>query len=270
MLNTANTTIICPLNDAESFTIIKIAKRLGFETRVSLQNSWFCPLNREPNATFHESKENLIIVEMPGPENEAILSKKHRLFIVDHHHYASLGLNRDNPKSSIEQFAKLIGYTLSREELGIAINDQKYIYGLVEAGYSQEEIKEIRKLDLSLQGFSSEDFQLSEADFHSQEQLGNDLYIYKSSTIEKFSYLLDLHVLSKNCQFSNVIILGKANEQKGDYIYFSGKMEIINILKDLGGFSKQSSEQYGLWGGFERGVEQVDIMRALEIIKSVQ
>ncbi len=265
-MDTKDTTVICPLNDAESFTIIRIAKRLGYETRVSAQNDWFCPLDREPEHTFHDLKQQVIIIEMPGPNRETILLQDHVLHIVDHHDYASLNLHRDNPQSSLQQFAALIRYSLTRDETAIAINDQRYIYGLADAGYGKAEIQEIRKLDLLLQGYTDEDFRVTNDDAEHGEKLTSGVTMYRSSLVEKFSYLLDLHVLANDCKFSNVVITGTAKNTKGTYIFFSGDMNIIERLKTLGGYSKQSTPEYGLWGGFKQGIEKVDLDRAMDMI----
>lgn len=266
-MDIADTTLICPQNDAESFTIIDVAKRLGYETRVSAQKDWFCPLDQEPEATFRGLKPHVVIVEMPGLKREKSLQREHIMHIIDHHDYASLGIHRDNPKSSLEQFADLTGYRLNREEIGIAINDQKYIYGLAAAGYTLDEIQTIRRFDLQIQGYTDEDFRISEEDATHGERLTEDLTWYRSSLVEKFSYLLDMHVLKNNCQFSAVVVTGKAKGQKGTYIFFSGRMDLIKRLKALGGYSKQSTDEYGLWGGFEHGIEQVNIAKAMDTIR---
>lgn len=267
-LSNTNTSVLCPLNDAESFTIVKIAKRLDFDTRVSGQHSWFCPLNTEPLHTFQGLKENLIIVEMPGEKEEGQLKKEHNIFIVDHHDYPSLGIKRDNPKSSLEQFATLVGYSLTKEEQAVAINDQRYIYGLSEAGYSKKEIFDIRKLDLALQGYTDEEFTALEKDLGTRKVLTNGTYVYQSSIVQKYTYLLDLHVLHMGCRFSNVLVRGQGDNDKGHFLFFSGDNGLITELKKLGGFSKKSCDEYGLWGGYEAGIEKVDIEKAFDIISN--
>lgn len=262
-----DTSIICPLNDAESFTILRIAKNLGYEARVSVQNSWFCPLDSEPPYTFLNLRKNVIIVEMPGPQQEELLRQEHDVIVIDHHDYTSLDLHRDHSKSSLEQFAFLAGYRLSREDMAVAVNDQRYIYGLIEEGFSREEIRRVRQLDLLLQGYTEGDFHASEADTQKKTTFVNGVTLYHSSLQEKFSYLLDLHVLGCDGRRSNIAITGPARDDKGMYIYFSGDIGFVEQLKSLGGYSKQSTPSYGLWGGFERGRERVDLMKALDIIR---
>jgi hypothetical protein len=264
-LNPTNTTFICPRNDAESATIIEILRKSGFEVRISKQQTWFCPLDNEPDETFENLKEIVVIVEMPGLESEARLAEKHEVIIVDHHGYPSLGLNRENSRSSIEQVAELIGYELSDFEKGVSINDQEYIYGLIKNDYSEEVIKKIRALDLKMQGYTEEQFQINMEDQQKPVFHGPDIYHYETR-IPKYSYLIDLHVIKQKGRFSNVVITGKSDEKKKKLIFFSGSMDKIKKLKELGGYSKQSNEQYGLWGGYEDGEEKVNLDEALNII----
>jgi hypothetical protein len=234
---------------------------------VARQEGWFCPLENEPEGTFENLKKNVVIVEMPGLESEEKLRRKHRVIIVDHHGYPSLGIERENVKSSIEQVAELIGYKLSRFELGIAINDQEYIYGLIEKGYSEEEIKEIRGLDLKMQGYKEEEFKINQEDQQNPLLDGPSIYHYQTR-IPKFSFLIDLHVLKQAGNFTNVLVTGWADEKRGKLIFFSGEMKKIDKLKKLGGYSKKSNQKYGLWGGYERGDEKVDLEKAMRGINS--
>jgi hypothetical protein len=267
-LTSLNTSIICPLNDAESLTIIKIAKKKGYEVRISLQNGGFCPLFREPVSTFRGLKENVIIIEMPGIEKESEIKAKHNLIIIDHHDYSSLNVMRDNPISSLEQFSKLLNYKLSNFENAIAINDQKYIYGMIESHLPIETIKEIRNLDLSFKGYSEEEIEISKKDLQSKITTPNGIHHYKATIIDKHTYLSDLHIFSQNGKISNFSITGPASKGKEKYLWFSGDMEIIRKLKKLGGYSKQSNEQYGYWGGFQKGIEKVDLYLAHKILES--
>jgi len=96
------TNFIYPHKDAESATIIDILKRHNFDVHIPKQTTWFYPLDKEPQETFSNLKENVVIVEMPGLESEQRLAKKYNVIIVDHHCNLPLGINRENTKSSIE------------------------------------------------------------------------------------------------------------------------------------------------------------------------
>lgn len=260
--------VICPCNDAESYTVVQIARRLHLDIRVSPQRTWFCPLDREPPATFRDLRRRIIIVEMPGPSKEEELRALHEIFIVDHHDYPSLGYTRENERSSLEQFAQLVGYQLTREEQAVAINDQLYIYGLVDAGFSKEEIVRVRTLDLTMQGYTDAMLTANEADLETRVILPTGITRYRSS-LPKFAYLIDLHVLRNDCRRSNIVVTGSTGDNRGAFMYFSGDQRIINRLKNLGGFSKKSAASYGLWGGYEFGAERVDLLRADDMLTNV-
>lgn len=264
-INKFNSTFVCPHNDAESATIINILKRHNFDVRISKQTTWFSPLDKEPDETFYNLKENVVIVEMPGLQSEERLADKHKVIIVDHHGYPSLGINRENPKSSIEQVAELIGYELDYFERGVSINDQEYIYGLAKNGYGEDDIKKIRELDLKMQGYTDEQFRINLEDQQKGTFYAPDVYHYKSR-INKYSFLIDLHVIEQKGKFTNILITGFADEMKKHLIFFSGTMEKIDKLKELGGYSKKSNDEYGLWGGYEDGLEKVDLDKAVRII----
>lgn len=267
-LSSENTTIICPKNDAESFTILEIAKNIFTDVRVSQQTTWFCPLDMEPANTFEMLKENVIIIEMPSLEKENLLKDKgHNLIIIDHHGYPSLGISRESNISSIEEFSELVGHTLTRWERGISINDQLYIYGLIANGYTKEEIKQIRELDLQCQGYTESDFKNALSDITHGEEINPTTTLYHTSGL-KYTYLIDLHILKQNGNFSNVVILGETGDTRGKLIFFSGELQKINALKKLGGYSKISNNIYGLWGGYEYGKEKVDLNEALRIISA--
>lgn len=269
-INPDNTTFICPINDAESFTIHKILIDLGYDVKVSQQGTWFSPLDKEPESTFNDLKQNIVIIEMPGPEKEKQLSKKHNVIIIDHHSYPSyFGIERENKKSSIEQVANLINYELNRDEIAVSINDQKYIYGLIDEGFSEEEIQKVRKLDLKSQGYTEKELSISENDLKSCKILPNGTFQYESS-IPKYSYLIDLHVMKQKGKFSNVVVLGDSDLEKKRFIFFSGTVKIIKQLLELGGYSKIGTEDYGLWGGYKEGKEKVDINKAMKIISTYE
>lgn len=152
--------VICPQNDGESKTIIQICQRLMVDVRKSNQ-PWGARLELEPQENLQNLHQNLVVVEMPSNLLEEELRRRgHKVMIVDHHFYPALGLDRRRPDSSLEQVAAILGYTLDRRELGIAINDRDYIFGLLDAGYTTQEILEIRQLDLEAQGVSQERFEL--------------------------------------------------------------------------------------------------------------
>ncbi|MBI5409185.1 MAG: hypothetical protein HZA14_07455 [Nitrospirae bacterium] len=188
-LTAPDTSVICPSNDGEGRSIIDIARRMSFDVRVSPQG-WGAKLSKEPPETFLGLRENVVIVEIPGVEKEAELGRTHRLYIIDHHRYD--GLDRINPLSSLEQFARLTGYELDRREAGVALNDRGYIYALKDAGYSEEEIRGIRRYDFEAQGYGIDDFKALSEDYSKGYAHKGRCYVVETES-RKTSFLSDMH-----------------------------------------------------------------------------
>ncbi len=98
-----------------------------------------------------EENEDLQVVgiELLGktkkPENPRIID-------IDHHNY-----ERCKP-ASIEQVAKLLGLELTDWQKKVAVNDKAYIPGLLDEGFSLDEIENIRRKDRETQGLTKADF----------------------------------------------------------------------------------------------------------------
>lgn len=159
----ARLSVIVPRNDLESETIFSISKKLGIDTRESKQR-WGARLENETESTFRDLRENVIIIEIPGREKEMELERLgHNVIPIDHHEYHNL--DRSSPKSSLEQFAQLVDYSLERNEQLVSINDQDYIWGLISFGASYDEITRIRDEDLKCQGITEADLKQARIDY---------------------------------------------------------------------------------------------------------
>lgn len=149
--------LVCPDNDAESRLILLIAYRLGLCVIRSGQGL---------GATLEREHGNILeliqatgcpevwIVEIPGPEVEQkIRDSGLSLTIIDHHVYGELDRSRGADgnllPSSLEQFLTLTDLTFDRLATwgfdpivvgGIAIMDTRFVQGLREEGFTQEEI----------------------------------------------------------------------------------------------------------------------------------
>lgn len=156
--------LVCPDNDLESRTILRLAYKLGMHVIRSMQNKG-ATLQKEPggvvdliNAT---QAEHVWIVEIPGVEiEEQLRANGLNVVVIDHHDYGMLLRSRASDgsrlPSSLEQFLQLAGID---DELmvqwglnprivrGIGILDALFVRGLREADYSQGVINII--LDLS-------------------------------------------------------------------------------------------------------------------------
>jgi len=257
--------LVCPRNDAESATILTIGKRLGMDIRQSQQQSWFCPLENEPASTLSRLRHSICIVEMPGVEKEEMLRQSgHRVFIIDHHDYHSFGLSRWSAQSSLEQFAALSGYVLSTDEQILAWNDQEYIYGLAARAVPPEKQRWVRAFDLREQGYSEQELSRAKQELLSGTQLSNGIYRYTLAH-NRFSALIDEHVFAHRGRLTNIWCVGMSAD-KGRAFFFTGQADVVRRLALLGGFSKLSNGQYGIWGGYELGSEAVDLRLASSLL----
>lgn len=235
--------LIVPKNDLESARIIEIARKYGMDVRVSKQ-PWGARLEKEPQPTFEDLKETVIIVEIPGPAKEKeLIEAGHNLIIIDHHDYGSL--NRSSEKSSLEQFAELIGHELTREEKLIAANDKSHVLGMITEGAKLDEIRRIRELDIKAQGYSDEEIELLSNDYKNREQVGK-LAIVRTSS-DRTSIIADLHQLPKT----------EAQVE----LYRKGKLkslpDIMVITENSAGISKLSL--YGSRDFIMRGIDLLEL-----------
>jgi hypothetical protein len=229
MISLEHVSVITPANDGESKTIVDICKRLNLDVRVSGQ-PWGATLDQESPKNLKDLRKIVIIVEMPSLKAEKELeSLGHEIVIIDHHYYPKMGLDRRKPDSSLEQVARLFGYTLTRKEKGIAINDRDYIFGLLDAGYTIPEILEIRQFDLSAQGVPEENVRKV------KEALGsapvkNGITILRLDFVNA-GYAQDFLVLENPNEVRSLLILGGKPLAK---VQFYGPPEVVEKLSDLG------------------------------------
>ena len=130
ILPVEKTTLICPTNDLESITILEIARRCGVDV-IEVPGDWGTKLTPGiiPSSKIGTLRENVVIVELPGEEiEETLRAEGKRVFRVDHHEYGGQETQESSRASSLEQFARLIGHELTREEWEVAINDRRRIW----------------------------------------------------------------------------------------------------------------------------------------------
>ncbi len=222
-------TLITPCNDGESKAIVEICRSLGLDVRISKQ-PWGASLDQEPAESLQNLKKKVVIVEMPSLKAEKMLEEMgHEVLVVDHHYYPKISLDRRKPDSSLEQVARLLGYKLSRKEKGIAINDRDYIFGLLEAGYTILEIREIRRFDLAAQGVPPENIEkVKEALKTAPEK--NGIIILRLDFVNA-GYAQDFLVLENPGIIKSLLILGGKPLAK---VQFYGPPEIVEKLADIG------------------------------------
>ena len=229
MLNPVETTVLCPVNDGESKVIVSICRELGTDLRISTQ-PWGATLDREPPANLAGLKPCVIIVEMPSIElEEKLRNAGHQVFVVDHHFYPASGMDRRKSISSLEQVADLLGYSLTRWEAGIAINDRDYIFGLLDAGYDMNEILAIRRFDLEAQGISQQEIEsVREALRTAPVEAGITILRLKSG---KAGFAQDFLVMENPREVRDLLVLTGNPVTKAQ---FYGDPEKVNRLAEIG------------------------------------
>jgi len=152
-ISAEDTSLICPCNDLESQTILKIGQQLGLDVH-QIDGEWGITLETALNqiAQPTQLREQVITIELPDHKGLGTLQQLGKqVHVIDHHQYSAKEVNTPLP-SSLEQFATLLDYALSEEEYQIAINDRDFLPGLSKAGVSLERAKSLRQQELELRG----------------------------------------------------------------------------------------------------------------------
>lgn len=222
-------TVICPFNDGESKTIVDICRRLGVDVRVSTQ-PWGATLDNEPAENLQVLKQTVVVVEMPSVLlEEELRGKGHEVLVVDHHHYPNWNLDRRRPLSSLEQVAEILHYTLDRREQGVAINDRAYIFGLLDAGYSMEEILALRRYDLESQGVPPERIDAVRAALKTAPVKSGITVLHLDFVNAGFAQ--DFLVLENPSHVRDLLVLGGNPIRK---VQFYGDPQKVEKLADIG------------------------------------
>lgn len=133
--------LICPKNDEESLQILRIAEAFSIPTMVS-QQPHGAKLAQEKQLLArildcNPQAQEVVIVEIPGPKEEAMLTAQGMLVhVIDHHRYD--GLDRMKQESSLEQFLSF--FEISDQDLHEAGFDAKMVraVGAIDRGFLWE------------------------------------------------------------------------------------------------------------------------------------
>lgn len=141
--------LICPKNDPESLTILRLSGAMNLAALESNQPHG-AKLELEENLMDRIAKyqpQRIVIVEIPGPDVEDKLRRAgYEIVLIDHHRYGEL--DRSNPESSLEQFLNLYEITNGDIEKlgfdpvlirGVGAMDRGFIWAVEELPYSNEE-----------------------------------------------------------------------------------------------------------------------------------
>lgn len=238
----AETTLIIPDNDGEAHLTIEIARRLWVDVRVSRQG-WGATLEaaRAQNPEILAStRKGVWLFEIPGKAVERDLEQGGtKVVVLDHHYYRDE--DRTQPTCSLEQFLEMLGVTDEQLEAlsldprfvqSVAVNDREYIYGLREAGFSEEEIRRVREYDMRAQlGERYEDaLRLNEAIYARRTRAGN-VTILRTTGEESVSPAVDRIVLDHPDEVAKILSVKHGADGELESLVFSGPTDLVQQLK---------------------------------------
>jgi len=163
-----NTTLVIPQNDGESIMIGEIADFFDIETR-RIEGDWYLP-RKERDKQLEQLKDfktHLVAVELEYEDLEKQwiddLEDDGSFTWIDHHRYPNGKKRiREGEGCSLDQFLKFFGlndpdlFKQAQEKgfpyswrfiQGVAANDAGFLQGMIDEGYTKEEILEIRAFD---------------------------------------------------------------------------------------------------------------------------
>lgn len=168
--------------------------------------------------------------------------------IIDHHNQ-SAGMEKS---TSIEQFAELLGISLTRWQKLIAANDRGWIPELLRAGASPEEIASIRAYDRKCQGVTEEEESAAKAISESFVSSGK-LDVLIIHLIHTSPYVDQLY---GKCE--NLLIITPQT------VNFFGWGEIVEKLgrEFPGSWYGGNLPETGFWGVEMTNLEEVEYIKA--------
>ena len=255
-LDRKTTVLVVPENDAEAMQIIDIAKALGMELLISAQPHG-ARLEHEDNLEERlrqTLKSDVVVVEMPGPDEETRLRKAgFNLMIIDHHRYDEVNRMTDPETgeplpSSLEQF--LIAFDVVDEELkqqgfdprmvrGVGAMDRGFLWALQRDGYSEMEIKEVSRYvrELSRRARGDAKTELNEKTsaeaWEHRQQIGEYTLVTSDVPGAEIRPVVSLMAAEQFGKPTPMIITSRG----GLLIYVQETPKAIELFKKFGGFT---------------------------------
>jgi len=263
MIDPTQVTLICPSNDLESATILKIAKdknKIGLNDVRKSEQGWGGKLGLE-NENLKNLKKNVIVIELPDPIKEKQLRELgYNVLAIDHHWYDFE--DRSKSKSSLEQFAVLFRYKLNDMEQLIAANDRGHLWEMVKCpNVTLDLIRKIRLQDLAAQGNTDEDLQICLHEYRRMSVVINGCKIVFTDR-DKNAAIADIHQTPCKGEFKRfkengadnhlpvkdllLVKLNKSNDKKVERLSFYGNSRIVNGLKEL---NSNLDNEFRSWAG---------------------
>lgn len=255
-LDRKTTVLLVPENDAEAVQIIDLAKALGIELLISAQPHG-ARLEHEDNLEERLSqtlKSDVVVVEMPGPEEEARLRKiGFNIMVIDHHRYDDVDRMTDPQTSeplpsSLEQF--LIAFDVTDGEIkaagfaprlvrGVGSMDRGFLWALERDGYSQTEIRDVSRYvrELSRRARGDEKTELNEkaavAAWEHRRQEGEYLVVTSDEPGAEIRPVVSLMAAEAFGKPTPMIITSRG----GLLIYVQESPKALDLFKKFGGFT---------------------------------
>jgi len=269
--------LIVPVNDEEAFLIAEIGEKVGMQVYRSKQEHG-AKLELE-NLTVEDviDWQNILIVEMPGPELEGRLKGVGKnVIVIDHHQYNDLDRAHDEAgnalPSSLHQFLELAEISDSElEQLGydprlvhgIGYWDSGYFWGLLDAGYSRDEVDVVEKYKNEIAAQIPDRLPSKEAQEHAdqvwenrEEWNGYQVVISDEPNIYVRSLVSRLSAREYWKPMPMIIF-----ERAGKRIYVQESSKTNELFEHFGGFTFGSNRNWG----YDNEGEKQEI--SLEMIK---
>lgn len=248
--------LLIPQNDAEAVQIIRLAKKLGIQTMVSDQPHG-ARLEHEPDLVERlreTGKDEVVIIEIPGPEaEEQLRSVGFTVHVIDHHRYEHLDRMSD-PKtgeplpSSLEQF--LAVFHVSDDELaehgfdarlvhGVGAMDRGFIWALERDGFSEEEIKQVSRYvrELSKEARGDEMLEMNEdaakRAWEERTLVGEFVWVNSDEPKAEIRPAVSLMAAEQFGKPTPMIITSRG----GLLIYVQETPKALELFKKFGGFT---------------------------------
>ena len=248
--------LLIPQNDAEAVQIIRMSKKLGIQTLVS-DKPHGARLEHEPDLVERlreTGKDEVVIVEIPGPEAEQQLRDVgFTVHVIDHHRYEKLDRmsNAETGEplpSSLEQFLSL--FDIDDAELtqhgfdarlvrGVGAMDRGFIWALQRDGFTEEEVKRISRevRDLSKEARGDELMGLNEEAakraWEERTQVAEFVWVNSDEPRAEIRPVVSLMAAEQFGKPTPMIITSRG----GLLIYVQETPKSLELFKKFGGFT---------------------------------
>ncbi len=284
--NRSSVVLLCPDNDSEAHTILALAEKAGIAI-IRSEQPHGAKLELEPDLDsklISFGKSEIWIVETPGIEKEEKLRKRGFIVkIIDHHTYNDIDrlidpITNTRKPSSLEQFITLAN--ISDDEIktwgfdpktirGIGIMDARYVQGLREANYTQEEMNLVYKMQREITAATRPDFAkvlaTAEEDWKNRTEWNGYLIIQSKHGGDMRSAISEVSIYNNADTIPMIISTGDGEKISVQNV----TTEIVNKLKEnIKGEDTYSFGSGRCWGAdnknHDKKVTLQDVIEALK------